>query len=222
VATLLHENGESLASGTQINIFNSCARAAVGQYYVNGLVDYEADARLGNTANYNPAYSADGTHPNDAGYQVMATIAAPVFNQFIGDPYSQWATTYYSSDPANGADGASPLGDGVPNLLKYFCDINPTVPMSANARAALPAVGLTSISGSSYLTLSFRQNREETGITVNVQTSADLQTWQTVAPNNILTTGTDSVTGDPLMQYQVGVAPSGAAKEFIRLNLVAP
>jgi len=148
----------------------------------------------------------------------MATIAAPVFNQFIGDPYSQWATTYYSSDPANGADGASPLGDGVPNLLKYFA-ISIRLSHERKRSRRFAGVGLTSISGSSYLTLSFRQNREETALRQRAD-FRDLQTWQTVAP---ITSLPQARFGDRRSVDAIPgrVAPSGAAKEFIRLNLVA-
>ena len=52
--------------------------------YLDAIVDYEADPRLGNTGIYYPAFSGDGTHPSDAGYQIMSTIAAPVFNSLIG------------------------------------------------------------------------------------------------------------------------------------------
>ncbi len=43
--------------------------------------------------------------------------------------------------------------------------------MSASDRAALPAVGTTTIGGTDYLTMTYRQNYAITGITVSVQTS---------------------------------------------------
>ena len=112
------------------------------------------------------------------------------------------------------------MNDGVANLLKYLCDINPVVPMTASTRAALPAGGMTSISGSFYLTLTYRASQSETGVTLNVQTSPDLQTWQTVTPSSIVTTGTDAATGDPLIQFQVPINSNDVSKEFIRLNLI--
>jgi lysophospholipase L1-like esterase len=84
VATVLPLGGESAAVTAQINAFNAAARGAVGQPYLDAIIDYAADSRLGIPANYYPAYSADGVHPNDAGYQIMSTIAAPVFNGLIG------------------------------------------------------------------------------------------------------------------------------------------
>jgi lysophospholipase L1-like esterase len=84
VATVMHEYGETAAQATEVNNFNTLARAAVGSSYLDAIVDYAADVRLGNSGIYYPAYSGDGTHPNEAGYQVMGTIAAPVFNSIIG------------------------------------------------------------------------------------------------------------------------------------------
>jgi lysophospholipase L1-like esterase len=51
--------------------------------YADGLADVAADPRIGDLFDDldQTYYSADGTHPNDAGDAVMATITAPVLNQ---------------------------------------------------------------------------------------------------------------------------------------------
>lgn len=131
--------------------------------------------------------------------------------------FTQWQTTYGQTGGAN----ATPQHDGVPNLLKYLYDINPTHAMTTADKTALPVVGLTTSSGTSYLTLTYRQNANITGVTVNVQTSTDLSTWSSVTSPNLLSqqVGTDISTGDPLMQ--VGVKATGAAR-YIRLNVTSP
>lgn len=91
--------------------------------------------------------------------------------------------------------------------------------MSASDRAALPAVGLTTISGSTYLTLTYRQNKTETGLTINAQTSTDMQSWTNVTPDNTITVGTDAAKGDPLIQVQIKINPSSVSREFVRLNV---
>ena len=112
-----------------------------------------------------------------------------------------------------------PRHDGVPNLLKYLCDIDPSVTMSATDRAALPAFGVTMTGGTPWLTLTYRENTEATGITVNVQTSTDLQTWTTMSPPDIVKqVGADG--GDPIME--VGVKRNGSARQFIRLSITQP
>jgi hypothetical protein len=136
--------------------------------------------------------------------------------------FSQWESNYFNptqmANFAVSAASATPQNDGRANLLKYLCDINPSGTMTATDLAALPTVGTTSISGSSYLTLSYRQNPLVAGIVVNAQTSTDLQKWQTVIPSSIQQVSTDPVTGDPIIQVQVQVTP-GTPAEFIRLNV---
>ena len=135
--------------------------------------------------------------------------------------FSQWEvqsgffTAQQLDNSAYSGSTATPENDGVPNLLKYLYDINPMVPMTAADRAALPVMG----TASGYLTLTYRQYAGMTGITIHVQTSPDLKTWTAVS-NPILTqTGTDSTTGDPMMQIEV---PSSGTAEFIRLNVTMP
>jgi hypothetical protein len=129
------------------------------------------------------------------------TVAAPV--AFTGNPT------------------ANPQHDGVPNLLKYLYDINPSGPMSTTDRAALPQVGVTSISGTDYLTVTYRQYALETGITINLQTSSDLSSWTTAKPPDLSQqVGVDSATSDPIME--VGVKTNGVPKLFIRLNVTIP
>ncbi len=130
--------------------------------------------------------------------------------------------------PFSGSPTAIPKSDGIPNLMKYLFDIDPSVTMSATDRAALPASHLdnTTTPGTAYLALTYRQNALKTGITVNVQTSSDMQNWTTLSasdvPPDLLSqqVGTDSTTGDPIMEVGV-VVSSSTAKQFIRLN-VAP
>jgi hypothetical protein len=93
--------------------------------------------------------------------------------------------------------------------------------MLGSDRTALPTVGTTTTGGTEYLTLTYRQYASASGITVNVQTSSDLKTWTTVNPPSFSQQiGTDSTTGDPIME--VGVLANGTNKQFIRLNVTMP
>lgn len=134
--------------------------------------------------------------------------------------YNQWATTYFGGAGSNiSGPAATPRNDGVSNLLKYLCDINPTTTMSTSDRAALPAVGVASNGATNYLTVTYRMNPSASGITILVQTSPDLISWTTVTPD-MTQTGTDQATGDPVIE--VGVNTQGAARKFIRLNVSMP
>lgn len=83
-ATLMHSINETPSVTNEVNNFNALVRGAVGQGYLDAVTDYAADPRLGVASNFYPTYSSDSVHPNDAGYQIMGAIAAPVFNSLIG------------------------------------------------------------------------------------------------------------------------------------------
>jgi hypothetical protein len=132
-----------------------------------------------------------------------------------GTVFSTWEGGFgVASSPS-----ATPENDGISNLLKYLYDIDPSKPISGQELAALSAFGISDIGGTTYLTLTYRQYAMLTGVTVNVQTSPDLNTWQTVSNPSFVETGLDPVTGDPIMQFQV---PVTTAKQFIRLKVTSP
>ena len=57
-------------------------------------------------------------------------------------------------------------------------------------------------------------------MTIQVQTSPDLQNWTTVTPAISKQISTDSLTGDPIIEAEVNT--NGQAAEFIRLNVTSP
>lgn len=146
------------------------------------------------------------------------TIAPPA-------PFDQWRAGHFNSaqlaDPNFSGSAATPQKDGVPNLLKYVYNIDPSRGMTATDRAALPVMDIITSGGIRYLTLTYRQNSSMTGVTVSVQKSTDLKTWSTVTPPDFtLQIGLDSNTHDPIMQ--LGVLVKDDTKQFIRLNATSP
>jgi len=140
-----------------------------------------------------------------------------------------------AAQPFVGNPTATPEYDGVPNLLKYVYDIDRSGTMTGADYAAMPTLATTTIDDTSYLTLTFREYALETGVTINVQISPDLQTWTTVAVLNaslsaplylepgvtVTQIGNDpnTTTNDPILQAQV---PMTATKQFMRLNVTQP
>jgi sugar lactone lactonase YvrE len=174
-------------------------------------------------------YGGSSTIPSAAGtYAVSAVVqdanyAGGASNNFVisavagAQTFAQWET----SIGFTGGATETPRGDGVPNLLKYFYDIDPAGTMTQADRAGLPTLNFddTSTPGTEYMVLDYRQSLYATGLTVNVQTSTDLKTWTTVAPPAIVKQiGTDS--GDPIME--VGVIYNGGPRQFIRLSITQP
>ncbi len=155
------------------------------------------------------------TVASSANYVPGVSQAATV-NIVVVQPYSEWSSNYSLVTAAT----AIPKNDGVPNLLKYLFDIDPTKPISGADLGALPTLGTnTSTSpGTTYLTLTYRQNSGMSGVTVGVETSDDLQTWTPVNPPDIFQqVGTDPTTGDPIME--IGVKTDGSKQQFLRLNV---
>lgn len=90
--------------------------------------------------------------------------------------------------------------------------------MSPSNRTALPLFGTTSNGGAPCLTLTYRQNPLATGLTLGVQTTLDLINWTAATNPTFSQIGTDSATGDPLIEVTV---PSSRSREFIRLNITS-
>jgi len=94
--------------------------------------------------------------------------------------------------------------------------------MTATDLAALPAVGMMTISNIQYLTLTYHQNATAVGLTATPKVSTDLVNWTAVSMANgngtISNLGTDSL-GNTI--YQVAV-PVDSAKKFLSLSVSMP
>ncbi|MEY3898409.1 MAG: hypothetical protein RLZZ214_3931 [Verrucomicrobiota bacterium] len=174
------------------------------------------DVTLGQAGNYSVTVTnAAGTVTSDPAWlTVQAT-------------YTQWAGTHFTSQelaaPEISGMTATPQNDELPNLLKYLFHIDPAVPMTAADRAALPAVGLVTLNRSTYLTLTYRSNAAATGMTVNLQASADFGrtgSWEIILPDVTETLATDALTGDRIIRLKVLV--TGISQKFVRLKAVSP
>lgn len=142
---------------------------------------------------------------------------------FTLKPFYQW----WNSQVASGLNdidlslpAATPKNDGVPNVMKYLCHIDPSAVLGDADKGALPVMNVIEKDAKEYLTLQHRKNPAASDLNVEVQVSTDLKNWQTVTPDNMQTVGIDPQTGDPIIQYQVDTL--GAEQKFIRLNVTAP
>jgi len=132
--------------------------------------------------------------------------------------FNFWMGAYSVSDSSS---TGIPQNDGVNNGLKYLFNINPSQPMSAADRGALPHGGPQPIGPDTYLTLAYRRNISATDVAVEVQTCTDLVNWVTVTPDiGPAPIGTDGSTGDPIIQ--AGVKCTNIPKMFIRLKITVP
>ncbi len=131
--------------------------------------------------------------------------------QITTQTFSEWEAQFPQLQDT--AAGDSPEDDGVPNLLKYVYNIDPSQPMSAADLTKLPGLGVTGDTE----TLTFHEYTLITpNVVVQVEFSTDLQNWSQVPSNNIVQIGTDG--DDAVMQAQVAYAPG----LFLRLHVIAP
>jgi len=159
-------------------------------------------------------------------YAVVATVNDPSYQGTASETliissstnFGGWENSYNFT----GGPTETPENDGIPNLMKYVFDIDPTGPMTAADIAALPTLGTTTIDGTDYLTLTFREYKSLTGVNVILETSTDLQNWTPVTGPSLLSqpVGAPDANGDSTVE--MGVPVNGTNKQFIRLNVVMP
>ena len=162
-------------------------------------------------------YSSNGTTGSPLSIDNLTLVNAIVPLQV--QHFSDWQTANFSQAQLNDPTQSGPTvsafpSDGVPNLLKYLCNIKPGTPITAAERGNLPAL---TVSGG-FLLLKFHENPALLDMTVNVQTSPDLQTWTKVTSPTIVQIGTDS-NNNYIMQVEV---PQSGTQQYIQLNLTQP
>lgn len=162
--------------------------------------------------------TADGVHPNAAGYREIAEVWFEAFRKL--PLLENWRLTCFGTAAGTGpaADGADPDGDGLLNLEEFYHGTNPT-----NAEPAHPVVtNVFSEAGSNYLSITFRRRQH-----------TDIQCLVEVVPEISGTMGwTNAVleVGPPLSQeggfeqvtYRDTVPMELAPSRFMRLKLVQP
>ena len=130
-------------------------------------------------------------------------------------PVQVWRDNHFSN-PSNagaGANGASPTGDKVANLIKYALGLDPFTPITASE---MPAGSITSIGGQNYPTLTVNRTAKAPDVTYIVQVSSDLVTW--VSGPQYTTTLTDSLTALIVRDN----TPLGSSPRYMRLAVTSP
>lgn len=132
-------------------------------------------------------------------------------------PLQIWRNTYFGN-PSNvgaGADGSSPAGDGVRNLIKYALGLSPLTPATP---AQLPSGDIQSSGGQNYLTLTINRTAVPPDVTYTVQVSSNLLTgWVSGPPYTVTLTNTAT---QLVVRDNIPV-PSATAR-FIRLVVSDP
>lgn len=122
--------------------------------------------------------------------------------------FAAWAEENITDDTLRGPED-NPSGDGISNLLKYALGLDPEVADPS----ALPQGTIEADGGESYLTLSASRNPDATDVSLNVEVSDDLVTWESG-------TGHTAIIVDDANTLQVRdeTAFSATDRRFIRLS----
>lgn len=134
-------------------------------------------------------------------------------------PKQQWRiANFEGSDLSNPAlenthwgDLADPDGDGYVNLLEYALSGDP---LAANT-VTLPAISVTPLAEQHYLTLTVARNSNATDLNYIVETSTDLQTWQSGDGHTVIVESTASE-----MIVRCAVSLETQPRRFMRLRVV--
>ncbi len=121
--------------------------------------------------------------------------------------YRQWKQAKGIAEAT--AAGADPDGDGIGILEEYAFGMDPSVASVAGR----PSIGTEGTD----LTLTYQLERTRTDLTVEIEESTDLITWN---PATVSSTATVSDNGS-IRTYKAKVPLEGADKKFLRLKLTA-
>jgi hypothetical protein len=131
-------------------------------------------------------------------------------------PIEIWRNTNFGN-PSNvgaGADGVSPAGDGVPNLIKYALGLNPNTPVTS---AQLPSGSIQTNAGQGYLTLTVNRTADPSDVTDVVQVSGNLLDWMSGSTNTVTLTNTPTQ-----LVVQDTVPLTQTNSRYIRLTVTGP
>jgi hypothetical protein len=128
-------------------------------------------------------------------------------------PLQAWRNDHFGN-PSNvgaGANGASPAGDGIPNLLKYAVGLDP---LTATTSSAFLSGGLEAFGGQKYLTLTVTRSAEVPDINYVVEVSSDLVTWSSGVSSTVTLTDTPTQ-----LVVRDNTPAQSIPKRFLRLRV---
>jgi hypothetical protein len=139
-----------------------------------------------------------------------------MFANLAFTPLQQWRNQFFNN-PSNvgaGADTTAPMGDGVPNLMKYALGLNPTTFVYS---AQLPVPSIQPDGGQNYLTLAVNRAADPTDVIYNVEVSTDLQNWDFGPPFTVTLTNVPSQ-----LNVRDNTPVTAVPNRFIRLQVTDP
>lgn len=135
--------------------------------------------------------------------------------------FDSWRSTHFTplelANSSISGDLADPDKDGLNNLLEFGLGLSPTI----GSRESAPTNGIQNVSGSSYLTLTFKRRMPALDLTYSVQTNAgtlNAGDWL----GNAVMVGSPTPNGDgtETVTFRDSTAISPGLRRFMRVQVV--
>ena len=120
--------------------------------------------------------------------------------------------------PLVSGPNADPDGDGLSNLLEYALHTNPKSPNAA----PVTTLGVQTLAGQSYLTLSYTQLTDSADLLYVPQASGDLLTWQSGSGQTVLLGSVDNGDGTATVVVRDAQPLGAGSQRFLRLQVSLP
>jgi hypothetical protein len=198
-------------------------------YLGTGSGNYSQILNVGNSTTTTLADLSPGTTYfcavqayNTAGLTSALSTEISFVTPEIGTAYSQWAAASGLSGPAAAAM-AQPFSDGVPNLMKYACNLNATGPdRTVLARgvgtAGLPVFALEGSGSQSRFTVEYLR-RKDGGLVYTPMVSSDLVNFAPMTGSTFVT----NIDGDwERVVLQMPCDPEASPSLFGRVEVTLP
>ncbi len=199
------------ANGTATAGSDYVAKSLTGQTIPTGATTSTFDVTVNGDATLEPNETFSVNVTNLAGATISdASGLGTITNDDVAPPtYSTWAAAAFSAtdllNPAISGANADPDGAGLTNLMRYALDLSPRGPVSSPASVTITAT--------TPATVAVPIRAVASDIRYEVQSSTDLVAWTTVA--------TYTANGTKRTEIATVAVPTGAARYFLRLAIVA-
>lgn len=138
----------------------------------------------------------------------------------ITSPFSSWQDANFTAEELLNPAISGPLGDatgaGIPNLIKYALGIPPKQP----GNAGLPTGDVQDYGPSDYLTLVYTRDKSVQGITLVVEVSDGLTTWQSGPAHTTEVSRVSHPNNTETVTVRDNVPSSSGQQRFIRLKIM--
>ncbi|GEM_PF-1796896 len=157
-------------------------------------------------------YTLTGTGPDGP-----ASVSVPIIN---GQSFTNWIAQYY---PAAGGNqniigpGATPLADGISNIIKYALGIDPTQPVTNTERARFANVSRVIAGTSNRVELKLTLNPTATDIAFGIEVASSLTgPWSELVSEDLVVTETGTANG---REVTVLLPVVSGEQQFYRVKL---